>query len=293
MNVRNPASIGALWTKRWAAVPAILVVSVGTVIVAICAEVARSLVADEVAGSTGRALSSALALVLLLVLLVLVLQVAALRKDLSRVETRLPLSVAYFPADTDEHIVAMNDAARAIIEAAPSNSTISAINSYLEVYPKVGVSQEATRSLDRYLAAYERKFRVIKYRRLIQVKDWTVKSQLAERKEFLDQRYFAHYEKMLQAAAEEPLGASIGLFEAPALIPASFVIVRDGEVGGTVIWEIFRHRDDLDHRDEERLLSTLGVLIISDRGGALVSVFEDWFKRIEARGAVPARLTAV
>lgn len=246
------------------------IVAIAAAIVAVIAEIVRNTVAGAAA------VSSSIIIALMLLGLMLVLgQLEALRSSVDQLTRKAGFSIVYYPASNKQEVGDLHRAAKRVIERAPPNAEIYAVNSYVEVFRESN-DPEAEESQRDYLKAYEDRFdNLAKYHRLIQVKngrDGKARTNLGDR---VAPAYLAHYLAMA-GHAERTRRNAIKLEQVAARLPTSFVVVKNGG-GGEIIWQMNHHDPDLG--DEAERME--GVFIVNDPDGLLVHNFIDWFNALD------------
>jgi hypothetical protein len=200
-------------------------------VVAVIAEIVRNIIAGTAALSP-----SIINIFMLVALLVVFAQLDGVRSSLEKLSRKAAFSIDYYPASNKQEVSALHLAAKRVIERAPRNAEIYAVNSYIEVFQESN-DPEAEESQRDYLLAYERRFdSLAKYHRLIQLKNGQAggdKTKLGDR---LAPAYLAHYRAMADHARRRP----IKLERVEARLPTSFVVVKNGG-GGEIIWQM-NHR---------------------------------------------------
>lgn len=258
---------------------ATVVAIVAAAIVAVIAEIVRNTLAGAAAIS-----SSVISILMLLALLLVFAQLEALRTSVDQLSRKAGFSINYYPARNKQEAGELHLAARRVIERAPSNAEIFAVNSYVEVFRESNDPAVADSQRD-YLRSYKRQFHELAmYHRLIQVKNGqggTDETNLGDR---LAPAYLEHYRDMAEHA-ERNRDGKIKLERVAARLPTSFVVVRSG-TGGEIIWQINHHDPGLGVPDAERMQ---GIFIVSDPDGLLVPNFVDWFMALDTEESRPVK----
>ncbi len=246
-------------------------------VVAVIAEIARNIIAGTAALS-----SSFINIFMLIALLLVFAQLGAMRTSVEQLSRKARFAIVYYPASNKQEVSALHLAAKQVIERAPRNAEIYAVNSYIEVFRESNdpAAEESQRD---YLLAYERRFdNLAKYHRLIQLKNGQHGSDRTKLGDRLAPAYLAHYRAMADHAKRN---RPIKLERVEARLPTSFVVVKNGG-GGEIIWQM-NHRDPgSEDNDVERME---GVFIVNDPDGLLVHRFIDWFNALDTgwRSPVP------
>jgi hypothetical protein len=239
----------------------------GALLIAIAAEFLRN-------GLAGLATNSMvlLSFVTIVLLALAVTQMAALRDSINQLSEKSRFSIRYFDARHLDGVRELHRQAGRVIQRAPANAQIFAVNSYVEVFSN-GDDATSRDPQREYLKEFERRFSEISYHRLIQLPDGgRAEGPLAE---LLTPAYLAHYREMVSFAGN----GSVKLEEVPATIPTSFVLVKHGQ-GGEVIWQIHRHNPEVPDA-----MQILGIFIIRDPDGIVIPHFVNWFQVIDSRQA--------
>lgn len=238
-------------------------------VVAVIAEIVRNIIAGAAAIST-----SIVSILMLLALLLVFAQLDSLRTSVDRLSRKAGFSIIYYPAGSEQEVSALHLAAKQVIARAPENAQIFAVNSYVEVFRESN-DPGAEGSQRDYLLSYETRFeKLSKYHRMIQVKNGHGAEDETNLGERLAPAYLAHYRAMAEYA-EHNRGSKVRLYRVPAVLPTSFVVVKNGD-GGEIIWQM-NHQAPGPNSDAERME---GVFIVSDPDGLLVPNFVEWFNTL-------------
>jgi hypothetical protein len=248
-------------------------------VVAVIAEIVRNAIAGAAAIST-----SIVSILMLLALLLVFAQLDALRKSVDQLSRKAGFSITYYPAGDEQKVNALHLAAKQVIERAPDNAEIYAVNSYVEVFRESN-DPSAEQSQRDYLRSYETRFgKLSKYHRMIQVKDGRSGEHEPNLGDRLAPAYLAHYRAMAEYA-EHHRSPKIRLWRVPAVLPTSFVVVKNGK-GGEIIWQMNHQQPS--NSDSERME---GIFIVSDPDGLLVDNFIHWSETLEAGERNPVETT--
>lgn len=240
-------------------------------VVAVIAEIVRNIIAGAAAIST-----SIVSILMLLALLLVFAQLDSLRTSVDQLSRKAGFSITYYPAGDQQKVSELHQAAKRVIERAPDNAEIFAVNSYVEVFRESN-DPTAEKIQRDYLRSYEARFKKLaKYHRLIQVKNGHSGEDQPNLGDRLAPAYLAHYRAMAEYD-EHHRSPKIKLWRVAARLPTSFVVVKNGN-GGEIIWQM-NHRDPALGEDAERIE---GVFIVSDPDGLLVDNFIHWFLTLDA-----------
>jgi hypothetical protein len=264
------------WQRRILNQPvvAVLYAGIGALLVAIAAELARNGIAALAANSTVW-----LSFIIIFVLGLGAAQLAALRERVDRLVRRTGQTIRYFDTSTVEGTVELYQQAAKEVQRAQATQ-ILAVNSWLEVSGSYHDSQQADAAQRNYLDALQNRADC-DYHRLIQRPQFGLvhrgmrRSQLAAD---LAQPYLEHYRWM---AVQAESGGRVKLEEVAAYSPTSFVVLSNdlsGHGGGVVILQEHRHDPASPNK-----LKMIGVLIIRDPSGQLVSTYVNRFRRIDSQ----------
>ncbi|HEU5471653.1 MAG TPA: hypothetical protein VFV67_13445 [Actinophytocola sp.] len=211
---------------------------------------------------------------LTLAVVVLTIVVVSTSGKVDHLIEKANFSVKYYPAEEADELYRRS---RDVISRSEPDVEIYAVNSYVEVFKESNSESDAD-SQRRYLAEFEKKFKTVKYHRLIQVKNGQRADDGTALADLLAPAYLEHYRKMAQFASKNP-GKRIKLEEVPAKLPTSFVVVKDKNAsGGKIIWQVNKHDPSADSPDIERIM---GVLLITDPDDLLVTRFLQWFDELD------------
>lgn len=238
-------------------------------VVAVIAEIVRNTIAGAAAIST-----SIVSVLMLLALLLVFAQLDSLRASVDQLSRKAGFSITYYPAGDEQKVSALHLAAKQVIERAPEKAEIYAVNSYVEVFRESN-DPSAEHSQRDYLRSYETRFgKLAKYHRMIQVKNGRAGEHEPNLGDRLAPAYLAHYQAMAEYAERSP---KVRLWRVPAVLPTSFVVVKNGK-GGEIIWQM-NHQEPSRNPDAERME---GIFIVSDPDGLLVDNFIHWSETLEA-----------
>ncbi len=255
-------------------VAVLLYAGIGALLVAVAAEFARNGIAALTANSTVW-----LSFLIIFVLGLDAAQLAALREQVHRLVMENGVSTRAFDTRTVAGTVELYRAAAKIVRNTPATQ-ILAVNSWLEVSGSFHESPEADRAQRAYLAELQNR-PDCNYHRLIQRPQLGLAHHGMRRAQLaagLAEPYLAHYRWMAEQAED---GGRVKLEEVAAFSPTSFVVLThdfSGHSGGVVILQEHRHDPDSPNK-----LKMIGVLIIRDPGGQLVSTYVERFRRIDSQ----------
>jgi hypothetical protein len=259
-----------------------MVAILAAAVVAVTAEIVRNVIAGAAAIS-----SSIIGILLLLGLLLVLAQLNAVRSSVDQLSRKAAFSIDYYKARNAREIRELHQAARRVIERAPPDAEIFAVNSYVEVFRESNDPAFADSQRD-YLRSYEKRFDAFKrYHRLIQVNNGRTDDSKTSLGDRLAPAYLEHYRAMA-GHAESNLEQKIKLWRAAALLPTSFVVVKNGN-GGDIIWQMNHQDSRLGVPEAERME---GVFIVTDPDGLLVQNFIDWYIMLDASSTRTAIKTA-
>jgi hypothetical protein len=251
-------------------------VSVGAIAIGMICAIIVGLAENSVTQAvvTNTALVNVAVLVALVVLIGLMIAVLS---SLERLRARSGLTIEYYPGETASELVELHRQAAKVIRRARPEAAIYAVNSYLEVFGGAmdGGVEHAQRG---YLKEFERKFDSISYHRLIQLSNGeragTRRGPLAR---VVSPAYLDHFRAMIRCA-DEDRRRLVKIEEVEALLPTSFVVVKNGD-GGDVIWQMNQHAPQDGRPNAMRIA---GVFIVSDPDGRLLRHFMDWFHTLDS-----------
>lgn len=258
--------------RKWALGGGVTTFAAGGIagtLVGVAAKLGWDGVVDSVAGS-----EVLVTMLLIVAVIIMIAMTAATSRKVDHLAEKASFSIRYLPAkDADE----LYRRSRDVISRSGPDVEIHAVNSYVEVFKESNPATDEA-SQRSYLAEFEKRFRTIKYHRLIQVKNGQLKGDGPALAELLAPAYRDHYLRMAEYAQENP-GSRIKLEEVPAKLPTSFVVVKDkNSNGGRIIWQMNMHDPSADTADVERIM---GVFVITDPDALLVPRFLKWFDELD------------
>lgn len=244
----------------------------------IAANIIRGWLADSTFNSV-----SLLGLITVIVLMVALTQLTVLRSDLTALSAKSGFSIRWYGAGNDQEAEELHRAASAVIRTAPANAVIYAVNSYVEVAKSAHEDDAVYSSQRNYLRDYESRFGKVPYHRLIQIPSSGHPKAEQPLATLLTKAYLEHYRLMVRHASGGR-GARVKLEEVEASIPTSFVVVEHGG-GGEIIWQINRHSGRTNSNNGSTssfdTMEMLGIFVIRDPHGEVVSTFRKWFEIID------------